>query len=276
MTRILICTMVYEFQKRYWWQASSVLQQVPFVDPEGKEWSADIRMDADVSKKDRFGSWNHALWKAFQPQGRFQGVWLNDWGTDERYGRRGHIRTQNLQDALDQDFDWLLFNDGDMVYHPQFFGHMLHHIHTKRSDRCLLIDEDRVLATYRDSMAFEDGYKLVGSVPYEGPVADAYEKANSVRTWPAAKHRISGAGFFQLVNLRRLRKRIEDGETGLDYYVASGYNRDHDTFKQNHITRSDRAFRMRLGGIAPMRCLPQIHLNHFRKDKEEYPTEIVH
>jgi len=123
-------------------------------------------------------------------------------------------------------------------------------------------------------MSFEDGYQLVDAPEYCEEIPGAWKKATGVKTWPAARHRISGAGFFQLVNMRVLRRRIAEENPDLQYYVDPSYNKDHNTFQQNHITRSDRNFRMRLGGIVPIKCLQQVHLNHYRKNNPEYPEGI--
>lgn len=261
--KIQICTMVLSYQRRYWWQLSSLLQQVPHRDDTGAGWAVPtIIPQMSVTRRDPYWEWNERLKAIF-------GDWLkvDEWAADdETFGRRGHIRSKNIQDCP-EDVDWLLFNDGDQVYHPEFFAHLgglLHHHQ----------DEHRVLATYRDSMSFEDGYRLVRSEAYDGPVLSAFARATSVKTWPASRHRISGAGFFQLINMRVLRKRIAEENPDLQYYVDPGYNKDHNTFNQNHITRSDRNFRVRMGGIVAIYCKPQIHLNHYRKNDPQYPDEV--
>lgn len=255
--------MVLGYQKRYWWQLSSILGQVPW---EGHSVPR-IKLTCSVSENDPHYYWNERIEEVFadfyQMDLSFD-VWPSD---SQEFGKRGQIRTRNLQNA---SCDWVLFNDGDMVYHPTFFaklGSMLPEYE----------DEGRILATWRMSMSFENGYKLVDSFDYtSGPVTDLMSRIESVQTWPAARGRISGAGFFQLVNVRKLREISEEQGQPL-MYVGPEYKGDHNTFNSNHWTRSDKAFRSRFGGIVPLRDLPPSwHLNHYRKTDPQYPEGQVH
>ena len=261
---LAIYSMVLGFQRRYWWQLSSLAQQTA----EGDRPVPNIRAVADVSRRDPHWAWNEQLAKTFSTRIDFSQI---EWDAeDERYGRRGHIRSADLKHALDDGWaDWILFNDCDMVYEPRYFSRLMQLVQG-------LEDEHRVFATHRHSMAFEDGYSLINSFNYQGEVPAAFGRASTLTTWPAARGRISGAGFFQLISVRALRRLIEKDPGYLDY-VPDNWNRDHNTFERNHITHSDRKFRSRLGGIYPLpECLTQLHLNHYRKNDEEYPHGECH
>lgn len=255
--------MVMGFQKRYWWQISSILQQVAH-----DGWPVPrIRLKMSVTERDPFFHWNERLLEAFDGLlDLHMDVWPAD---DDTYGRRGHIRSRNLQET---QADYILFNDGDMIYHPTFFAQLLREL-----SRPEHLGERRVFATWRMSMSFEDGYKLVDSVEYDRPVEGSFDRMLEVPTWRAARGRISGAGFFQCVDMEQLHRQMRENGHEEAWYVEPGWNKDHNTFERNHITRSDRCFRMRCGGIVPLPDLPaQYHLNHYRKDKPEWNPYLVH
>ena len=276
---LLICSMVYQYQKRYWWQLSSLLQQV--------EWASNLVPNitslADITARDMNYGWNNDLLNKFNGFGQnadgrkfnhVQRKWpIVEPETEDQYGQRGHIRSANIRQALDEGWaDWILFNDADMVYGPEFFSQLMTMVDP---------DETRVYAAPRWTMKFEDGYRLIDSVKYSQPIEDPVDKLLAIVTepiWQSARGRISGAGFFQLVSLKGLRKKVEE-DPGFVDYVPPGYNHDHNTLDddQTHITRSDKKFRDRLGGIVPLaEADGQYHINHFRRDHVDYDPGLLH
>lgn len=260
---IEVHTMVFGFQRRYWWQLSSLLDQ----QADGQLPVPRIRAVFSVTERDPWFAWNERILDVF---GDRMDIRMDVWpASDDSYGRRGHIRTRNLRDCRSE---YLLFNDGDMVYSRTFFARLLAEL--RRPDRQ---HEHRVFATWRMSMAFEDGYRLTDQADYEAPIERPAEQVAACKCWPAAHARISGAGFFQAVNMRGLRAYMASQGQTEEFYVEPGWNKDHDTFRTNHITRSDRHFRLRCGGIVPLPDLPpQYHLNHYRKNDQQWQPYRLH
>jgi len=257
MADIAIYAMVLGYQKRCLWQVSSLDAQVPW---NGNDVPG-LHYVASVTRRDPHWAWNEKLVRAFGTSRKVEFV-LDTWPAEsEDYGRRGHIRTKNLKEC---PWDWACFVDADMVYHPQFWAQ----IGAKLSG---FSGQPKVVAAPRMSMAFEDGYTLVDGYDYtaDAPVPDPFKKTQEMKTWPSAHGRISGAGFFQLVHVPSVREYMKS-KYGDVFYCAPTWNRDHNTFETTHITRSDRMFRMLCGGIVPVPdLLPQVHLNHYRKNDPE-------
>ncbi len=127
-------------------------------------------------------------------------------------------------------------------------------------------------------MAFEDGYRIVDSVEYGTPIPDAYQRAvTQAKTWPAAGGRAVGAGFMQLANVAAQKAYAE--AQGFEFcYVPGTYSRDNDTLAgQPCLTRSDRAYRTRYGGVVPLpNNLDFLHLNHWRKTDPQWRPDLQH
>lgn len=257
-----VYAMVLGFQKRCLWQVSSLVQQQPW----NGQAVPQLRYVASVSRRDLHWEWNDRLVRTFRSTGIFS---LDEWpADDERYGRRGHIRTHNLRTC---PYEWAVFVDADVVYHPQFWAQLASKLPAHAG--C-----PKVLAAPRMSMSFEDGYGLVDGHSYSDllPVSAAYERTLARRQWPSAHGRISGAGFFQAVHVPAVREHLQR-TYGAVFYCAPTWNRDHNTFATTHITRSDRLFRMICGGIVPLPdLLPQVHLNHYRKNDPEWQSKGLH
>lgn len=135
-------------------------------------------------------------------------------------------------------------------------------------------------------MAFEHGYALVESQQYQDPVPDAYAKANTTYpTWLAAGGRACGAGFHQVINLEAVKAYAkEQGWPALEY-VPSTYARDNNIVASatvRHETKSDRAFRIRVGGVIPLSdkdddvLTGQVHLNHYRRQDPQWRPDLHH
>lgn len=263
--RISIHALCYKFQKRAWWQMSSLAAQVPF---EGHP-VPDFRYVLSTSQDDPYiglQNWNDRVAAAFPTLQIDRQVWL---GGDTRYGERGHVRTYNL---LHEDREFLLFVDADQVYHKHFMARVGIAAEKHRGDH-------RVLATPRLSMSFEDGYALADGEKYAAAIPDPWEliRSRGIKTWKSAHGRICGAGFFQLIDVAAVRKYMME-RWGSVCYVPPGYSRDTNilTASTNKM-RSDRNFRMNVGGIveAP-ELFEQIHLNHFRHQDPQWAQHPQH
>ena len=143
--------------------------------------------------------------------------------------------------------EWILYADGDLVYDPGFFADI-----KQKAESDQFKNEDKVIGADRHSLKddfcikyFENEDKFT----YPCVIDDVAELAKKMPVkWIRGKHNC--AGYFQLVRVGAIRAK--DG-------VYSGKDRD---FWRS--TKSDREFRLRMGGKVPMDTLPQYHLNHDR------------
>jgi len=242
---IAIHAMVYKFQKRAWWQMSSLAQQEPLGDagvPAFRYCISTHTQDPHAQDLQRRS--------ALLPYA----VSSNFWNSDS-FGERGHIRTSNL---LNETAEFILFVDADMVYHKHFMAKLGLAAEKHRG-------QHKVLAAPRQSMSFEDGYALVDAADYSQVIPTTWDTAKTKKTWWSAHGRISGAGFFQLVHLPSLREYLQK-TYGEVCYVGKGYHRDTNLLTRGgYLTPSDRNFRLNAGGIiAAPELGDALHINHWR------------
>ncbi len=143
--------------------------------------------------------------------------------------------------------DWMLYADCDLVYDPEFFANIKQQLESDNFK-----NEDKVIGADRHSLNDQfciEYFEKEDKLQYPCIVENVAEIANK---WPVK--RIRGkhdcAGYFQLVRVSAIREKNQ---------VYSG--RDRDLWRS---TKSDREFRLRMGGRVPMDVLPIYHLNHDR------------
>lgn len=249
--------MVYKFQKRAWWQMSSLAQQEPLGDaavPSFKYFISTHCGDPYAEDLQR-----HAGLLPYPVTSRY-------WNSDT-FGERGHIRTTNLREETSE---FILFVDADMVYHKHFMAKLGIAAARHRG-------QHKVLAAPRQSMAFEDGYDLVNQASYSRVIPGAWDTAKAKKTWWSAHGRICGAGFFQLVHLPTIREYLQK-TYGEVCYVNKGYHRDINLLtRRGYLTPSDRSFRLNAGGIiAAPELGDALHINHWRHNDPLWPSIQQH
>jgi hypothetical protein len=255
---IAIHAMVYKFQKRCWWQLSSLAQQEPW---EGNPVPS-FKYVISTHSGDPFASEFHDRSARSMPF-----LVTSEFWDSQAFGERGHVRTRNLRSETSE---FILFVDADMVYHKHFMAKLAVAAAKHRG-------EHKVLAAPRQSMSFEDGYDLVNAASYEGQIPCAWDTAAKKKTWWSAHGRISGAGFFQLVHLPTVREYLMKTWGGIQY-VGEHWHRDTNilTAPENKM-RSDRNFRLNVGGIIPAPQLGDaLHLNHWRHSDPQWKSIPQH
>ena len=144
------------------------------------------------------------------------------------------------------DADWILFADSDMVYDDHFFEDI-----KKQLESDTFKNETKVIGADRHSLdiPFSIEYFEKDTRAYPCYIENAAEEASK---WPVKwiKGSEIAAGYFQLASV----KSIKDHGG-----IYSGRQRD---FWRR--TKSDRQFRVHLGGRVPMKVRKQFHLNHDR------------
>lgn len=240
---IEIHSLVYSYFKRYWWQLSSIANQVPC---EGTP-VPHIRCVASVSPDDPFKDWQDKTKAAFTGKIDYK---QHDWTDSETFARRGWVRDYFLQNST---AEWIIYNDADVAYDPQFFAHLSKFLQGWAGD-------PRPVGTWRNTMGFKEGYEIIDTEDYIAPVVDPTGKLAGICNKKSKGGKICAAGFFQLIHVPSVRKL---GVT----YTDGAY--DNDIFKARYNTPSDIVFRKKVGGFrAFQQCKPSYHINHYRKGDE--------
>jgi len=225
-----ICIHCHNYQHRLCWMLSSILQQ-----------KGDIP-EITVSLSYLPGSGNpttEEVIEFFKDKGmKIIPVELED-GQQQNRAIPRNIR------AKETDADWILFADCDHVYDIDFFEDI------KRQCEGDFKDETRVIGADRHSLDIPFCIEHFEKEKKEYP-CEVEEVAKEVSKWPLqwVHGRNIAAGNFQLA---RVAAVIDKGR------VYSGRQRD---FWRR--TRSDRQFRVHMGGRVPMITKIQYHLNHDR------------
>ena len=150
--------------------------------------------------------------------------------------------------AKETQADWIIFADGDMVYEKGFFADLKTKLLQEPFVSC-----DKVIGADRHSLNIEYCTNYFNEDKREYPCV-IENVANLVSVWPI--WRIGGkdiaAGYFQLANVKAVKDK------GGKYSWKSV---DH-----GRCTKSDRMFRIHMGGRVPIDLLKQYHLNHDRSN----------
>jgi hypothetical protein len=151
--------------------------------------------------------------------------------------------------------DWILFADSDMVYDPMFFDDL-----KKKLESDDYKDETKVLGADRHSLDIPFCIKFFEEDTREYP-CEIENVAQIPKDWPKKwiRGRNVAAGYFQLARVEAIKEKgdVQEDGTKLGRYC----HRLRDVWRR---TKSDRQFRVHMGGRRPIRVLPQYHLNHDR------------
>jgi len=148
--------------------------------------------------------------------------------------------------AKETEADWILFADSDIVYSPHFFEDIQKQV---KSDKYK--NETRVIGADRHSLSIPFCVKYFDEDERKYP-CEVENVAELVSAWPVQwiHGRKIAAGNFQLARVEAIKEKGG---------IYSGRKRD----VWRH-TKSDRQFRVHMGGRVPMMVKPQYHLNHDR------------
>lgn len=247
MTSIEIAVTCTWFQRRLCWMMSSVLQQ-----------DGDVpRIVFSVSYPANNGNpTTEEVCRFFRGKGLT--VKEQAYSDMQVIQYRGLARNRQVGEA---DCDWILFADCDMVYDRRFFADL------GRQLEGPLRDETKILSARRvslDKQFSKDFFNKVDQHTYPCMVCSPDD---IVSKWPIFQMSANvGAGYFQLVNTRRLR------EDHGGVYVDPSDNRDWGWIdgKKMQKANSDKQFRHMMGGVTKIQTMPQYHLNHERDNEEGY------
>jgi len=229
--KLEICVHCHSYQRRLTWMLNSILQQ------EGDY----PEILVSVSYTPENGDPNtREVTDFFREKG------LNILDLELRQ-RQAHNRAipRNIR-AGATEADWILFADSDMVYSPLFFDDL-----KKKLESDDYRNETKVLGADRHSLDIPFCIKYFEEDERTYPCI-IENVAQIPKDWP--KKWISGkrtcAGYFQLARVDAIKEKGG---------IYSGRKRD--VWRR---TKSDRQFRVHMGGRRPIEVLPQFHLNHDR------------
>jgi len=232
---IEICIHTFHYQHRLCWMLSSILQQ--------KGELPDIIISISHTEDD-----GTPTTKEVCDFFRDKGLNIKEIPMTEKESCNRSIG-RNRQVA-DTQADWMVFVDSDMVYDPFFFEDL--HKQLKEDLRA----ETKVMGADRISLDIPFCTKYFEEDKREYP-CEIPDVASVVSEWPVkwVTGRRTVAGNFQVANVKAINEIAEGKYTGKTGDVW-------------RATRSDRAFRCRMGGRRPMKAKPQYHLNHDRGGPE--------
>lgn len=146
--------------------------------------------------------------------------------------------------------DWILFADSDIVYSPYFFDDI-----QKKLDTDERRNETKVFGADRHSLDIPFCIKYFDEDTRTYP-CEVKNVSSICEEWPVkwVRGANTAAGYFQLARVEAIK-----GKGG----IYCGTKRDH-----WRRTKSDRGFRIQMGGRLPLSVLPQYHLNHDRGGPE--------
>lgn len=237
---ILIHTYNYGYYKRMFWQLSSLLDQVAYNEFEAPY----IKYVCSVHKDDPYIEWMDIIKEVFANK---IDLHFDVWDDTNIFSRRGWVRSKWLKEC---DKEWLIFNDSDMVYDPQYFAHLSTYfpIHKGKTP---------VIGVPRFTMTEQDGYGLIASAQYDAPIKDSAAKCQALSPTMSNGGNVCGAGYFQCVDAKAVQA------LGINYVDGRC---DTSVFGGTYKTVSDKAFRYKVKGYVKFRqAKPSYHINHHRK-----------
>jgi len=257
---IEISVQMFEFQKRFWWMLSSLVQQKSWQNNSIPKLNIKISI---MSSKDRFASITDKMITTFS---ELIDITIKEYKDPNLFGNRGLTRSVDIQETKS---DWLFFTDADMIFHPEFFSEIVaNYLDSWRNT-------GKIITAPRINVPAETTYELVNNFDYNcaSPVSNAFDICWDLKGQYSCRGRAPGAGYFQMIEVKYLK------DNRITYCDKK---RDRNLFHQNgNKFMSDKVFRRKLNGTIVMKkpkdelgsrdiLKPLLHLNHWRKCNPEW------
>jgi len=260
---IEISVQMFEFQKRFWWMLSSLIQQKSWQNNPVPKINVKISM---MSTKDRFTLLTQKMIRTFD---RLIDISIKEYTDPDIFGNRGLTRSYDIQETRSE---WLFFTDADMIFHPEFFSE----ISANYLDGWK--GTGKIITSPRINVPTEASYELANGFDYDSfaPVPNAFDICWNLKGEYSCRGRAPGAGYFQLIEVKYLK------DNNITYCDRK---RDRNLFHQSgNKFISDKVFRRKLNGTIVMKkpkdelgsrdiLKPLLHLNHWRKSNPEWIDE---
>ena len=238
--KIEIAVTCHNFQKRFCWMLSSIIQQKDIIDISINV--AYLKDNGNPTTESVLNSFNNYIYykNSFTSNNiKLQPLQFNK---EEDLWRRGIVRNKQLEMS---NADWIIYADADMIYPPDYFGKLSTLLSNKFKN------DSRVLFSGRYSNEVNNIEEVINKYDYPMFINNAFDIIMQAKGRRICKN--IGAGYCQILNVRSLKE--------------NGYYINNDGMREKPWTfRSDKQIRQRLG-----KCkldLPyQYHLQHLR-DKD--------
>ena len=233
---IEICVNCWNYQHRLDWMLSSVVQQDGDV-PDLLFNVSFVPNNGEPTTEEILGYFK------YEAGANIKKTILKD---QEEASCRGYIRQRQLDET---EADWILFADCDMAYSKNFFSDLKSQLEGGLKDVTQLVTANRI------SLGIDFCSKYFKNNPVKKPYL-VENISDILSDWPV--YRVSGKGGpgnLQLANVKHCR------ENDIKYT--------HHCRDLWRGTRSDRHFRLNMGGIHPIETEPMYHLNHDRAGPDE-------
>lgn len=239
---IRMAVQCHNFQQRFCWQLSSILEQEPF----------EARLSIEVACMPLNGN----------PSTEYVCDFFRGRGLDveeyyypkEIFAKRGLVRNEQIQHAKDIGCDWIFYVDADHIYHPDYFKELVNALKKSKADNCHFSSYKE----YAETESSNQHARLAAMCPY---IVDAYRRADNEMPKLNKRSRAIAYGGCQICRI----DDIERKNNGI--YIEPDQCRDKHLFRKGQRARSDIQFRRRMGGGTQLHLPKVIEMSHVR-DKE--------
>lgn len=230
MYEINISSYCYNFQKRLWWQMSSLMYQ-----PEVKinYYLAVCKQDPNIEKTN----------KIIQVFSEYINI-IPMWFDIEMMQTRGHTRNEVLKNTK----GWILFTDSDMVFSPNYFETMF-----SKDINTYDLNKKTLFTSRRWYTLVEDGYKLANTVDFINPIKIDWNYLDKLCN---ISRKGRGSGNFQLLNRDLFDSLVYPSD---DKKLSDGYLK----------CRSDVSFRRNINNTVEFKSTGKVyHIYHYIKRRD--------
>jgi hypothetical protein len=241
--KIYLAGFCHNFQQRYAWQLSSILEQEPF--------DAELRLNVACMVKNGIPSTEYLCYFF---KGRGLDIGYSYYNRDV-FAKRGLVRNWQIKEAEIWGADWIFFNDVDNVYSKDFFKLLVEGLRGPLANVTNCIYSKAKAHTVTEQT--DEYARLALQCPY---IPHTYLRAHAIPRTNKGNKPVS-AGCQQVCSMEAIRAK-----TG-GVYVPEKSCRDSHLFDKGQKAKSDKQFRKAMGGSTHYPLPLQIHMGHDR-DKE--------
>lgn len=245
---IEIMLMVYNFQHRFCWQCSSILQQIGEL--------PNIIVNAAYLADTGNPSTGNVL-EYFKKYGLNVKHTRYELKEKNQFKYRGLNRTRQL---LSSNADWILFSDPDHVFEPNFFAELYKTIKNMPLNQVgCFFSRNKITTDAKKT------YEEVEKLEYPCVVDNCYDRAYKIENSTRNYHKIPAPGNCQISSMGCIKEK-NDGI----YCLNKSLDRPLFSKKNIFATGSDRFFRKKVGGSIKLNLPMQINMNHYRYGDLKY------
>jgi len=247
--KIFFAVQCHNFQQRFAWQLSSLLEQDPF--------GAELKIDVACMVKNGIPSTEYLCY-AFANRGLDVGY---TYYRREVMARRGVVRNWQTKAAQVWGADWIFYADCDNVYSKDFFKLLVEGLQGPLANVTNCIYSKAKAHTVTEQT--DEYARLAMQCPY---IPYAYLRASHIPRLTKGNKPVA-AGCMQVCNMGAIQAK-----TG-GVYVPEKSCRDSHLFDRGQKAKSDKQFRRAMGGSTQYSLPIQYHFGHDRDKELGYHSE---